>query len=474
MVKKKAGAKNQKGGIVIEGDHKVAFEYFMMNSTVQYFSKGSNGIIFKALLNEGKTSFYTHYDYYNFNKNVKNLIFKLILLHDSPRRDIGVQLFSDVKMNICPTEEFISEVNIQTDVYLKTIHYLNPICPPIVYATTYDFVTTEDDKKEKLNNLFSLFQTTDNLVLSIIKALEEGCLKGRITKLGLIAMQLAESYFPVKQIIIENIKNENYNHIMDYLSACRYIIMKLVNETGYSHGDFHLSNILLIKINGFYIPLLIDFGYSIPFPSNKLIEFRRRFNSQKYLKCIQSICEAGSKVNKSKKFFDWHSYLWFCNPRKDPNQILLKDFIQTLDEGIVKNFFLKMSSTLQMDEIIENNIKHFYSLEQIRLNNCIEVMEYYHKNNPEVYPKLPLSNTVKNKMFVGLYDETTNTKTKMLEIRKTIKEQLIPFTERKSKNMDVIQTKVKSSSNLSRMTSLSKTRKRKNDDNDDNIETTKI
>jgi hypothetical protein len=132
---------NQKGGILIETNDEYAFGHFMSNSKFEFFSKGVNGLIIVASLNEGVNSLYKHINLHNFGTQVKKLIIKLVFIYDE--NDIknknlnSILINDDYDFDQASKQDFMNEVNVQTEIFLKTFEYLQPLCPAIVYSDIY-------------------------------------------------------------------------------------------------------------------------------------------------------------------------------------------------------------------------------------------------------------------------------------------------------------------------------------------------
>ena len=137
MRQKKTMRQNKGGSTLVFVDNKNAeqnFAEFLENSDITYLSKGSNGIVFKATLNpsKGYVSKYKNIDYSGFNNAVESLVIKISVL--------GYKATADpdkMYLNPITEEDFSNEVNIQTDIFLKTMQYLHPLCPAIVYSNTF-------------------------------------------------------------------------------------------------------------------------------------------------------------------------------------------------------------------------------------------------------------------------------------------------------------------------------------------------
>jgi hypothetical protein len=127
-------------GIYLDANDKEAFEHFVNNSTASFLNTGSFGITYELTLNPGVQSKYLSLDASTYSNPVNKLILKTMFIYPLEievkitRPDDG----SKEDKKTANMENFYEEINIQTDVYLKTVQYLEPICPAIVYADAFN------------------------------------------------------------------------------------------------------------------------------------------------------------------------------------------------------------------------------------------------------------------------------------------------------------------------------------------------
>jgi hypothetical protein len=106
------------------------------------------------------------------------------------------------------------------------------------------------------------------------------------------------------------------------------------------------------------------------------------------------------------QLYTWHSYLWFCNTEQETFHKKFLNFLNFAhDDNEQKKYFIGLSKDLDLDEIINESIKRIMNEEENRISRYIDDFNNKHKKNSKVYPLLPLSNSVKNKMFYGLIDD---------------------------------------------------------------------
>lgn len=137
-----------KGGTTTDLNFEKAFYTFLYNSKISFFTNGGSGLIFKCDLND---SFKNNSPYYSFSCNnygekVTTLIIKVIFINESVnkknKKDFTFQLNNSNIFQESP-QSFLNELHIQSDICLKTIRYLEPITPIIIYS---DILSNQNSK----------------------------------------------------------------------------------------------------------------------------------------------------------------------------------------------------------------------------------------------------------------------------------------------------------------------------------------
>ena len=357
-----------------------AFVYFINNSTFKFYSEGNNGITIIAKLNKNVKSSYKYLNFYNFNQDVNQLLIKIVLIknnknskheksdvqndaqndaqNDVPKNDVPndndnddeniFKLDNKTSLDFTTPEEFINEVNTQIDIYLKSMKYLQPICPPICYAKIYHY--------NEGNKLFM-----HKILCNYLKLLRIYINYGiHFDSIGLIAMEYADNFKELYGLM----KDKNYDN---YKNMSRYLLLKLAIDTGYNHTDFHKYNILINKnddtyfdnLNGY--PLLIDFSWAQKIPVNILNTIKEKYNNKEYVEALD--------------------ILYKIKRRDDIN----------LEEH---NVFDWLSKNVKINNISDKINKEIDNLINLR-NNAIENI----KNTSLL---IPLNNNVKKYMFSGI------------------------------------------------------------------------
>lgn len=312
-----------KGGIFIDTSNKTeAFTKFIENSNITFLSKGSNGFIFVATLRDNniENSFYKSINPYHFKQPVTKLIIKICIVSTSTENVV----INDKSISPTTEEDFMDEINIQTDVFLKTISYLQPICPAIVFSEI-----TENNKyvSTLLNNYVRM--PNERTTVSNPEQLFNKIINDRLSY-GIIGMefaygyQLLYRYIPESnnpELILNMDRNELQNKII-YLYYAYYILIELAIMTGYHHGDFHSGNILINNNDNTYFTgftgsiFLIDYGLSKKIPPNTMKHIKKLYKIGKYSDILTQLCavplKKGIKLKDYPKY-DYFAYEYVCN-----------------------------------------------------------------------------------------------------------------------------------------------------------------
>uniref|UniRef100_A0A6C0EQT6 Protein kinase domain-containing protein n=1 Tax=viral metagenome TaxID=1070528 RepID=A0A6C0EQT6_9ZZZZ len=389
---KQKGGNNfkQKGGIMIDVKDSDAFNHFLDNSTFSYLSKGAFGLTFKANLNPGVESKYKRIESsstFDYGDEVRTIIIKLGFVHDAQmgQKENSV-ILNKLKLdfNTGELQTFKDEVNIQTELFLKTISYLQPICPAIVYSGVYSDVYSDVDTTNK-NSLTGLLEkmyqaSEDNITKVLIQNIYDSKIKRQFYNIGIIAMEFADSYTLLHSLV----KETNFEL---YKNMTLYLLLKLAIDTGYTHGDFHPGNIFINTKSTNYFkgitgkPLLIDFGQAQKIPIDILKFMKEQYKIGNYTGALKRLCD----INRPDGIImtDHSSFYGFaCGSYDYKNKLAITDFPPDTNSKI--------------NELI--------SKRELAIDDMITLFKDKHDNFPEKYPLLPLSNAVKKSMYAGLIE----------------------------------------------------------------------
>ena len=257
------------GGIMFPNkyqNNEAIFENYLDNSEkVTTISKGVYGITFLLDLSNNIN---TTNDNLFFKKmtpnaqygdNVKQLVVKFQFVLKNPTDDPDM-----TSLDAVSEDELKNEVNIQTDIVLKTLQYLQPLCPSIVYADIVKDPIKKNSLYEKLifkADKFDVFKLRKSQIKSGMS----------MYNVGIIAMELAND-----STILYHYSKINPSNKIVAENISRYAILKLALDTEYNHGDFHQGNILIQKDSNYFLsndgvpipisPVLIDFGRAAKIP----------------------------------------------------------------------------------------------------------------------------------------------------------------------------------------------------------------
>uniref|UniRef100_A0A6C0IUB7 Protein kinase domain-containing protein n=1 Tax=viral metagenome TaxID=1070528 RepID=A0A6C0IUB7_9ZZZZ len=377
----------QKGGLQIDsGNAKEAFEHFIANSSIHLLSRGSFGLTFVAKLSPGATTNYKHIIWSRYDVPVDSILFKISCTFDESKGEDTEKLDLSQKgheyhLRSVDVNEFKKEVNTQIDIFFKSITYLQPYCPGIVYANDYKNTQETYVLIDKITN-----NITNPIHSGVMRSIKQALMGDECSGVGFIGMEFLEGYDTIYNLVDPNNKDKqaqiiSYNYHMIGL----YIIMKVAVDTGYSHGDFHTGNLLInpnelgyfgkSTINGVQLgaPMMIDFGLTVKIPPQQHALIKEYYAKAQYSKIFKILCDLGRSDG-----FDLYShdfYEWVCH-----------------------NLDWKLHMVKAMEYLIQKR--------EVGINNTIKVFEILHNNVSSTYPRLPISNQIKNKLFSGMIDPT--------------------------------------------------------------------
>lgn len=379
------------GGILLKKDAKEAFHFFVKHSLAELFmDKSAFGITLKLTWDETKSplneSPYESFNAYNYRQPVKCILIKLVALGTIGDMDIlgNIWDYTGNKKRIDTEENFINEVNVQTDIFFKTMEYLEPICPAPVYSDVFRSI---DESVLFLNSITPLHNDDKHRkVLDIIQVQVE---KGNIPSLGVLGMEIADGYYPL--VFLEAMFKRNPDTYTWCMEAAKLEILKMAIRTGYAHNDFHRGNILFNpRYQGKYknIPmkfLVIDFGFTSKLDPEILKQMKELYSEKRFQEALKLF--KGLKRPDGRYIADSpYQYGWLYNEDVDRNGNLLP----TREDAVY-------------NEICETIIE----AEKAATDDRIKLFKSEHKYDPDLYPLLPLSNNIKNKFYQGiLYDNS--------------------------------------------------------------------
>lgn len=306
----------KKGGIILNKENQKiknfeeGYTFFIKNSEWEVLNISSlYGVIFKCKLNKEIKSPFNSIRIGSYGEQIREIIIKLVLINDTTNIYDWVLIDKKFKDNIYNTDfvfynkstekkdSFVKEINIQIDITEKTIEYLEPVCPFIIFSKIYNYdridesiipdINSYNIKKHILNTIHSNFfnrisnlEYTNDYFNSNIsypeKILYQMIFESekRKCKIGLIAMENIGN-----GVILENINNNK-----NYLNYSKFEILNLALN-GYNQGDFHKQNILIDENYENYFKdtvgraFIIDYGRAEKLIGSKQLAINECWNS---------------------------------------------------------------------------------------------------------------------------------------------------------------------------------------------------
>lgn len=439
----------QKGGLLLPyKDQKKSqeiFSEFLGNAkSIELVSKGSYGLTFKVNLSREIPSEFINKDYKeirpdaNFGKPVTSILVKLCFIYDAKlakkryiemedeneeqvktydfegEYNLGTYGRENITLNSVSPSDFQNEINIQTDIYLKTIQYLQPLCPGIVYANVLDSTNgilllnrIKDKVFPELKNLIVHIQR----VLNFNKDIHD---RSKEVGLGVIGMQFVENSATLLKY--ENVVFKGNPEAQNVVSNMgRYALLRLALDTGYNHNDFHKSNIMVEENDRYFYELeegqhdydnslvegykqravIIDFGRATKIPPEIMELIKDAVSKRNYMQALKYLCDnrTGNQFISDRRYYN--NYGWICG---NYNTSIIGE--QDSDDNSI--------------------ISELINLRESAINENTYIMDQLHGTDPAKYPLLPVPNSFKNQLYEGMLGGRRKRKTRR-RVKKTKK-----------------------------------------------------
>jgi hypothetical protein len=370
-----------------------AFHFFVNNSEIELFTDtGSYGIILQATLHKNVESPYEMFGPDHFKEPVPCILIKLVSLNpdkkyvpeDEEEEEEEEWWYLEGKSKQTDsTDNFIKEVNVQTDIFFKTMEYLQPLCPAPVFSE----IMTGESKME--NFLITLKNnTSDPYTKKAFDKMIENIIKYKtIPSLGVLGMEIANGFDTMHNYYDICKRKNEVTHYESCEQMAKLQILNLALKTGYSQNDFHRSNLLVNpNYKGFYKDLngkvlIIDFGLASKLTNDNLNQIRENYQEGNYseaLKTFETLKRSDGLIIKEYPTY----YGWIYNNAK----------------AFTKRPNLQIRSDSEYDEKINELIEK----EEAATDDRIKYFDEKHRLEPDKYPLLPLSNAIKNSFFQGM------------------------------------------------------------------------
>lgn len=296
-------------------------------------------------------------------------------------------------------DELKNEVNIQTDIVLKTSQYLQPLCPSIVYA---DIINVSEKKTIILKKII------DKANVHNVLKFYEGVIYYNI---GIIAMELANNSYTLNRYINKFHYGDAKLAVKLAENMSRYALLKLALETEYNHGDFHKHNILIQNDSNYFLtnagvpktisPVLIDFGRSTKINPGVMKLIRESVKNKQYTKALSYLCDKSSNYFlRNIKYVDY--YGWVCGNYNLDTSGNINEYVNFIKQNDDNTFEINTTLPPKLSDDINAEIDILFQERELALNKNVEIMNKLHDDNPAKYPLLPLSNEIKNKLYSGM------------------------------------------------------------------------
>ena len=251
--------------------------------------------------------------------------------------------------------DFEKEAKTQSEIYKNTINKGEPVCPSLVAIAKMTERSVSTDFLRILKEKCGSNTEAENMVYYIIKEL----VMQSSYQLGVIVMESASEYKTIHSFLNgEGVLNRyTKNSQYDILCHLLFMIIRLLEETGYIHCDLHLNN-AMVKYDGNKIVMrLIDFGRvvnvdekSIPLIIDDEIKFLID-NETNY-----NVARGYGSFSRVKQYFD----ILFATYKNDKfldkvdNQLIIyekgKDTINSDCYRLIKNYYPKKEDLNSIDE----------------------------------------------------------------------------------------------------------------------------
>lgn len=381
----KRNNKSQKGGMLLESlssaESETNFKTFIRDANPTVLSQGTYGFVTKWELKAGSTNntYKKIIPTDEFGNKITTLIVKMCCVRPMDEINEDEEQIDGNKLLSVSATEFINETNIQTDIYLKTINYLQPICPGIAYANIVPI---------KLNPLKCCSSSPD--LKKILNPMMRFILHNPNYKIGIIAMEMAE-----------NLTSNNVSTNNDFSNIGRYALLNLALTTGYTHGDFHRGNILICDSTSYfngvnYRPIVIDFGRSTKLPPDKFNQLKTFVSNHDYISALKILCHSNAYVQNIAYS---EIYGWVCGDYDLNDEAYENNKLDNAEKYLWNGIPEKPPA---LPETINAEIDVLFQAREIAIDANIETMNLAHAQYPIKYPLLPVSNQIKNKLFSGL------------------------------------------------------------------------
>ena len=133
-----------------------ALHFFMKYSTIEFLTAGSGGLIYKCTFQKGPNinSPFVGFRPLQTVEPIHTIILKVIIIHKRGTKPIQFKIDRHKKISVYE-DDYDNEIEMQHNIVLDTIDFLEPACPVILYNNKYD---TLDTKNGFMNDVVTYFK----------------------------------------------------------------------------------------------------------------------------------------------------------------------------------------------------------------------------------------------------------------------------------------------------------------------------
>lgn len=438
----------QQGGLILpfkkETENEIVFWDYLEYSTINYVTKGAMGIMFHTTPGPLFESLSNDERYFkvspdkSFGTPVENLLIKIVIITDTNNIefDLSEDFSKTFLIESVTKEEFYNEINIQAEIYMKTIQYLQPICPGIVYST---IMNVNDPKYDIFLN--SISDVKYKNIMAMVRRYDQPSFP---VKIGIIGMEFMSNSTTL-QTSISDTKyfydaSSRVSLVKELKNVCRFLLLDLALKTGYNHGDFHLSNFMIDDDCDIYFenisirPILIDFGRTFKISPLILSKIKECVSNKKYTEALSYLCDyrSSNKYPIEDPEYAASYYGWVCGDYNINNAGYLdeltndllqskNDYIDRYNTDVIAEEATGLSppqlkprvtideirstiltNAVALEDVINDDIQNLFDEREAALTMITKYMDKLHSKDPNRYPLLPLSNAIKNKLYNGM------------------------------------------------------------------------
>jgi hypothetical protein len=367
---------------------------------------GSGGIIYKCTFQKGPNinSPFVGFRPLQTVEPIHTIILKVIIIHKRGTTPVGFAINRDEKISVYE-DDYDNEIEMQHNIVLDTIDFLEPSCPVILYNNKYDTLDTKTGFMVNVVETYFKNKLLKNIVSAVTK-LEN-------ISIGFIAMECAAAQYKFNSLfnltrIANNVEQNNY------IILGIYEIMKLA-YAGYIHGDHHFGNIMIATDYQFYFnpeilpeftylrAFIIDLGRAFKLSPDDHSSIRSKIDNymtnptiEQWMDILVTIkyhgCYYRGTINK--EFTSWSGYMWLVDPKiitPANNELCRKLF-----DSYNNQKYVNINNLYEYLKVIgiNTNRKNIHNLPELNIDNkmndniinMFQSLSKYidkHKNNDE-------------------------------------------------------------------------------------------